>query len=192
MSRQLPDLIDPIQIADKGQELTGQVAISRMLRITDSLTSSDGCLDVALRFGKDESGQRYIKGRIQGELQLCCQRCMTPMAWALDTGLCLALVRSEAQIETLPDIYEPFIVPEEKVKLVELLEDEVILQLPHVPRHELSDCPAATNHFEFGDLEASDSVTTTAPEKDDQESRVNPFSVLANLKKKDSAKNGDD
>jgi len=190
MSRQLPDLIDPLQFAEKGQAFSGQVAISRMHRIKDSLSNDQGCLEVALRFGKDEAGQRYIKGEIHGELQLFCQRCMMPMAWPLDASFSLALLHSEAQLETMADIYEPFMVPEEKVKLVELLEDEVILQLPLVPKHEVAQCPNGALI-----LDSADSVSGSDGEKDNrasatsgqaaaqQTAKPNPFSVLADLKK---------
>jgi len=184
MSRQLPDLIDPLLCADKGREITGQVAISRMHRILDSLTNSEGCLEVVLRFGKDETGQRFLKGNIQGQLQLCCQRCMMPMAWPLDAGFSLALLRSEAQMESLADYYEPFMVPEEeKVRLLDLIEDEVILVLPQVPRHEMADCQAGKTSFEFGDSEPLPAQKPAATE-----STENPFKVLASLKKSNKAK----
>jgi len=189
MSRQLPDLIDPLQIAEKGQVFSGQVAISRMQRIKDSLSNDQGCLEVALRFGKDESGQRYVKGEIHGELQLFCQRCMMPMAWPLDAGFSLALLRSEAQIESMADIYEPFIVPPEKVKLVELLEDEIILQLPLVPKHELDQCvngpmiqrSASQAIASAGDNQPGDDVKPG--QSASEPVKPNPFSVLADLKK---------
>jgi len=179
MSRQLPELIDPVQLADKGQEIIGQVAISRMSRIQDSLMTNSGCFDVVLRFGKDGAGQRFIKGTLHGTLQLCCQRCMLALAWPVDAGFSLALLYSEAQIETLADHYEPFLLPDEKVKLIELLEDEVILQLPLVPRHEVRDCPAAADVLQFGEQDAPKSAPDDTPEA---EGKPNPFSVLATMK----------
>jgi len=192
MSRQLPDLIDPLQIAEKGQEMIGQVDISRMFRIKDSLTSSEGCLDVYLRFAKDETGQPFVKGTIKGELQLDCQRCMSPMAWRLDGAFCLAFLRSEAQIEHLAEHYEPFLLPEDKVKLIELLEDEIILQLPQAPRHEISQCPAGQTNYEFGNAalaqtQRSEPKPLSPSDAANSSKKPNPFSVLATLKKKNAA-----
>jgi uncharacterized protein len=187
MSRPLPELIDPLQLAEKQRELFGQVAISRMPRIKDSLSSDEGCFDLHLRFGKDESGQAYVRGELSGELQLVCQRCMQPMAWQLDAKLCLAFVHSESQIEQLAEQYEPFLIPEQAVKLLELVEDEVILRLPQAPRHEGASCKVSLQNAASGNEtnyqsqpEPENSASQNAETK-----RPNPFAVLEQLKHKD-------
>ena len=119
------------------------MAISRFKRVTDALHNNEGRLDVSLRFAVDDAGQPHVRGRISGELALICQRCMQEMSWPLDIRICLGLVRTDKQIEQLPDIYEPALVGDEPSLLVELIEDEVILALPQAPLHELQHCPAA-------------------------------------------------
>lgn len=176
MSRPLPELIDPLQLAEKQREFFGQVAISRMPRIKDSLSSDEGCFDLHLRFDKDESGQAYVRGELSGELQLVCQRCMQPMAWQLEAELCLAFVYSESQIEQLPERYEPFIIPDEAVKLLDLIEDEVILRLPQAPRHNNATCSA-------GRGESAETPSAKDHQSNLEQKRPNPFAVLEQLKR---------
>lgn len=73
-------------------------------------------------------------------LQMLCQRCLQPMAVALDVSPSLRFVRGEAQAEALDeDSDEDVLALTPALDLQPLVEDELILALPLVPRHER--CP---------------------------------------------------
>jgi len=169
MSGRLPEYIDPFRLADAGQALRGSLALARFKRLTPFLNSGEGEVAVELRFGVDEGGQRYLRGHISAELELVCQRCLGPMAQAIETDMRLGLVESAAEGDQLPGAYEPLVVEEPPISVADVIEDELILALPLVAMHPREECPA------------SDRVSE-GPSEDSGTDTENPFAVLANMK----------
>jgi uncharacterized protein len=165
----LPDRLDLIATAEAGRVLRGQIPVARLERVFPALMSEQGELQVEMNLGKDPDGTCFLAGTIQGEIVLCCQRCMEGMTLPLDLGFRLGLLRDERAIDTLSDRYEPLLVTAEPANIADIVSDEVLLALPIVPLHRDSDrCNA--------DLKAY------KPPEDEQ--RENPFAVLAGLKQK--------
>ena len=77
----------------------------------------------------------------------------------------LGIVSSEAEIDRLPDGYEPLLVAGEPISTSELIEDEVLLAVPAIPLHADG----------AGDCEMAYSNSGAAQ-------RENPFAVLKQLK----------
>jgi uncharacterized protein len=78
--------------------------------------------------------------RAHTALQLTCQRCLQPMTVALDLQPRLRFVQGEARAEALDeDSDEDVLALTPALDLLPLIEDELILALPLVPRHER--CP---------------------------------------------------
>ena len=87
-------------------------------------------------------GEAEIRLRLhaQATLQMVCQRCLQPMTVALDVQPSLRFVGDEAQAEALDeDSDEDVLALSPALDLQPLVEDEMILALPLVPRHER--CP---------------------------------------------------
>lgn len=74
-------------------------------------------------------------------LRMVCQRCLQPMSVALDIAPTLRFVRDEQQAEALDEDSddEDVLALTKTLDLHALIEDELILALPLVPRHER--CP---------------------------------------------------
>ncbi|MGD9389990.1 MAG: YceD family protein [Thioalkalispiraceae bacterium] len=168
----LPLKIDPIRLAETGREFSGRLAIRHMHRLKPLLLSEDGEVQLELKFGVDEVGTRYLQGHLTTNLVLECQRCLDKMTFPVDKEMCLAFVRSEYEAEQLPEEYDPHIVEQTPVALVDLIEDELILSLPQVPMHEREDCLASKM------LEPETAPAAT----DELKQEKNPFEVLATLK----------
>lgn len=135
MSGRLPVQVDPLDLADKRREIEGDLPVSTLRRLGGWLHSDEGMIAVRLRFGRDEGGRRVMQGRLDGELQLVCQRCLAPFALPIGRPLDLVLVETEAEAGLVPEELEPLVVGEKRgVHTVDLLEDELILALPLVPR----------------------------------------------------------
>ncbi len=105
-----------------------------------------------------------------------CQRCISPMSATLESQFKLGLVTTDDQAQQLPKELEPFLTDEFSANLWSMIEDELLLALPPFPLHERNECPAAEvlESFEPGE----------EPEASAKPERENPFSVLADLKKK--------
>lgn len=180
MGQRLPVQIDPIRLAISRQQLHGELEISRLTRLSDLLTSSEGVLKVQLDFDIDGYKIHHVSGVIDADLSLCCQRCLQAMPWHLHADVSLAFIAHEHQIDELAGEYEPYILTSDPVVLSDLIEDEVLLALPQVPMHDESKCSPAVPLKEF------DSTESRAEEQDSQgqsaSKRKNPFEVLTSIK----------
>ena len=82
----------------------------------------------------------HLQGR--AEVRLECQRCLQSMTQALEVDRRFRFVRHEAEAAALDEHSEDDVLAlPQRLDLHELLEDELILALPIVPRHEV--CPQA-------------------------------------------------
>lgn len=173
----LPVHIDPIRMAETRRLLQGHVALAEMKRLTESLQDSEGDVRVSLEFGIDEEGIRNVRGHIQAEVVLECQRCLEPMRYAIDSEFALGMVRSTTEAETLPSHYEPLVLDGDPLFLRDVLEDELLLALPIVARHAQDECSVK---LEQADAPAEQERPDTDTGPDEKEK--NPFSVLADMK----------
>lgn len=167
----LPVHIDPIRLADAGRTLTGRIALAEMERLSTLLLDSRGEAQAEFTFGVDHEGIRYMRGHITAEVTMQCQRCLGPLPLAIEAEMTLAMV-SEREPRELPSYYEPLPVGSEPVFLQDIIEDELILSLPIVPKHAEGQCPDSPKVAAAGDEKESHSA----------EGR-NPFAVLAGLKR---------
>lgn len=136
-------VVDSLKFAAEGRSVTGSMALSRMSRLADVLLNHTGRLDCVLsgfeerRFGAVKLGLHL---QVSGCLTLHCQRCLAEVAHecAVDSRLLLippGEVWPEDELEA--DDYDA--VPADKaLSVLALVEEEVLLALPIVPRH--ADC----------------------------------------------------
>ena len=131
----LPDKINPWQlVADHGR-LTGDLALAELPRLAALLNQTNGVVSVTLAAGMDGQGLRFIAGRLHTIVELICQRCLGPLQLPLEVTVHLGLVHSEAEADRLPDDYEPLLAPDGLMAVADLVEDELLLALPQIPRH---------------------------------------------------------
>jgi uncharacterized protein len=163
----IPEHIDPFRYAEQNLRLEGAVKIADMQRLSSNLNSS-GEVAVDLQFGVDEQRVTFIKGHLNTRLTLQCQRCMEPYIYEIISNFILGVINTLDEANALPEQYEPAMAKDGELALRDLIEDEIILNLPIIPRHEAEDCkvklPLADSGWE-------------------QASGKNPFSVLESLKK---------
>lgn len=117
----------------------------------------------------DVARQGWLEGRVTGCLRLECRVCGERFDWSLDATVRLALAMSEEEEERLMDQGEPLLVREDRLPLHQVVEDEVLLALPMMPR-----CPTCEN--------------APPPEGDDAapgtDHRPSPLAALKKLKLK--------
>lgn len=164
MSEEQPQSIDPLHLAHQHRLLKGKFSLATMPRVHDALCATDGDVLFEWLFSLDELHRPIIRGWIRASLPMTCQRCLQPMRWEVDAPVALMLVSDEAEAENLPDDIDVLTLHTTTVLLGELVENEVILAIPLVPKHEV--CPA--NEY----------VLPT-----DADLASHPFAVLNTLKK---------
>jgi uncharacterized protein len=173
MHQKLPKDIDPFRLAQNGLKLEGTLPVSTMKRLAGSLADTEGEVAVTMNFDVDETALPFMYGKFSAQLSLICERCMKPMSVDVNVECHLAILKSERKIEELAELYEPWIVEnKDPVLLASVVEDELILGLPLVPRHEHA-CLPKEAWYRGDDIDESE-----------KEKKVSPFEVLASLKLK--------
>jgi len=173
MHQKLPKDIDPFRLAQNGLKLAGTLPVSTMNRLAGSLADTEGDVAVIMNFDVDETGLPYMYGKFSSKLSLICERCMAPMSVDVNVECHLAILKNERKVEGLAELYDPWIVENnDPILLSSVVEDELILGLPLVPRHEHA-CLPKEAWYRGDDIDESE-----------KEKKVSPFEVLASLKLK--------
>jgi uncharacterized protein len=165
-------VIDSHKFAAGEECVSGRIELDRLTRLADVLVDTAGFLDCRLSGFRGEgelSGKLGLHLQVNGRLGLGCQRCLSKVDFecAIDSRLLLIPVGEawpEDELET--DSYDA--IPAERELLVlALVEEEVLLSLPLVPRHPDCQVPAASG--------------SSVPPV--EKSVASPFAALAGLKK---------
>jgi uncharacterized protein len=133
---------DPIRFAREAACLTGELPLSGMDRLRDELADDQGGVKYRLE-GAMMGGRPVLRLEVDADPVLICQRCLTPYVHSLHSEGVLYLARNEAELERWEsdDPLLDVVVAEERMDVPTLIEDELLLSLPVVPRHEDEDCP---------------------------------------------------
>ncbi|WP_429497388.1 DUF177 domain-containing protein [Robbsia andropogonis] len=92
--------------------------------------------------GAFQSMQPHLTLSIDGAVWLECQRCMQPFSWPVSVEAGYRVARDEYQADALAgdDADEDVIVGSPAFDLLDLIDEEIVLSLPMVPKHRV--CPA--------------------------------------------------
>ncbi|MBX9705765.1 MAG: YceD family protein [Gammaproteobacteria bacterium] len=172
MSKKLPESIEVIRLARAEQALSGVIPVADMPRLCTSLADTQGEVYVELECGIDSEGLVFIKGQLQTELHLVCQRCLQTMSLVMGSDFVVSPVVNDSQAKNLPVYYEPALMDEdERLSLTGLIEDEIILQLPIIAMHDPQQCPVS--------LGAVNDIVEIV-----EEEKISPFAKLEALKQR--------
>lgn len=177
MSDRLPQRIDPFKAADQGRVLQGRVPVEQLRRLCEALADELGEIDASLAFERDEAGRAFAVLDCQGTVNLRCERCLGAFRHAI--GLHQRLPLADASFGIGDDDEDVVSVGEDGLFLRDLIEDEILLGLPLIPRHatiEACDQDNAAWLVKDGNEMAED------PQAD---GASGPFGVLRTLKDKD-------
>jgi uncharacterized protein len=171
MPSELPETIDPMRLAKTGKALSGSYDLHQLPRINALLEADpDGQVSFWLEFSRDDESRLFCAvGRLEAMLSMICQRCLQPIQCQVSGIVNMAIISDEAEAESLPAQFEPYIDTGVPVKLQYFVEDELLLAMPLVSLHEEKECPAA------------DKPSDNQPGRK-RVAKVNPFAELKNLK----------
>lgn len=136
----LPVQVDPFRFANNAICLQGPLYIKDMQRLVSGLYTSDGAIRVSMEFGVDRQGIHFLRGQITACLTLQCQRCLEPFSQEIESSFLSGVVRSAEEANQLPKGYDQLIVKEGMLAIQDVVEDELIINLPVVPMHKVNDC----------------------------------------------------
>jgi uncharacterized protein len=167
------NLRDVRKLADTRAEFEFEAPVAELPGLPSDLRAGDGRVQVQVRFGR-EQGFAIAAVTLKAQLQVVCQRCMTPMPLTVQAQSPVLVVESEREAEEAPAGWETFLAPEGRLSLEALAAEELLLALPIVPLHEASAECAASKAI-AGDAQAGKVVT------DDAAGTARPFADLKAL-----------
>lgn len=174
MSGGWPATIDPVPLAEQGATLSGELPVTSMPRLAELCLDKRGSVIIDLKFGRDGvEGLRFMRGRVQAQIGVTCQRCLEPMTLTIEIKPDLIVLRPGERTEL--EEQDNAVVVARSMPLCTFVEDELLLALPMIPMHPLAQCPARDR-------------IGAKPKAPMTKQRVNPFAGLNALKRKEPKK----
>lgn len=169
-----PERLDVRAFADAGATLAGARPAAQLPRLAASVLATDAPAAAVdwrvtgeLRPVTGGAPEVWLNLSAATRVTLQCQRCLQPMPQALEVDRWFRFAASEDEAARLDEESEDDVLVESRrFDLFELIEDELILALPIVPRHDACPAPMAT-----------------PAEPAAEEARPNPFAALAALRR---------
>jgi len=157
---------DAFRLARKQETLRGEATMARLPRLAESVLDPAARVTYEVVGRIDDEGHPGALMKLSARLPLRCERCTEPMQFQLEREVAFRFIGDEQELNALPieDVEIEEVVGSSNMALLPWIEDEVILSLPLVPRHDDCALPLAGEG---------------APA---QERRPNPFAALARLK----------
>lgn len=193
--------IDAFAFARMGKSAQGAIALVRLGRVVDGLPEQPlgeaGLVTWSVQGEEGKTGlllgQPILRLHVRANPVVMCQRCNVPFAYPVDSEVVLQLVKSEDDLDddhsfadhgdddddegdegvgrdSVAHLPEK-VVGSHHFDLLAQIEDELILSIPYVPKHDV--CPGAQ------------AKASEAPEEEPAVKRPSPFAVLEQLKHKD-------
>ena len=175
-----PDRLDVRALARAGDHLEGETPINQCERLLSDSFISDKIPSIHWRVQGEwrerlgGAGQCWLHLTARVSLPLVCQRCMGPVDVLLEVERSFRFVADETVAEREDEeSEEDVLVLSAQFDLLGLIEDELLMAVPLVPRHG-PDCPDPVQ------LSAQDDTFDEAQAQE----RPHPFAALAQLKRK--------
>jgi uncharacterized protein len=134
-------LRDLESLADRGVALSGELSNDKLTRLKSLLHSGVGSVRATLRFRQRGDGWLAAELDYEGSVDLVCQRCLEPFRQELRDTVNVVLADEDSVPLAPPTGYEPFELEEGRLQPAQLIEDELIVAVPLVPKHaRVEDC----------------------------------------------------
>ena len=133
-------------MANRSGILQGFVPVRQFTRFRALLATDAGDVHLELAFrrggevGADTgAGRTRVTGKMEAGVSLICQGCMAVYVHRLACHLAVEIVPDEAALLSLDERTDGYIHADNMLSLVDLVEDELIVSLPMIAKHEA--CP---------------------------------------------------
>lgn len=145
------------------------IPILEFVRLHDWLFDDQGSLIYELSGYVDKNDKPHLLLKINGTMNISCQRCLDKLTHTVDLQTILLLVNNEEELNLIDeDDSVDAILSTSELDVIDLIEEEIILSLSISSRHPEGTCNSnlpRTNSFS------------------EQSKSAHPFAVLANFKK---------
>jgi uncharacterized protein len=129
-------------LADEERQLELAVPLADLERLAPQLAGKSGMATGRIAFSR-------AQGRITADVwlealpEVRCQRCLGPMVLPVRSQSRVTLVASESEADSAAPELEVVLAPDNRIRLADLVEEELLLAMPGAPLHDEAGCPAA-------------------------------------------------
>jgi uncharacterized protein len=128
----LPDLAG---LAQRRVVLEGTIKLASCERLKALLNSDEGSVEAKLVFSKGHDDLLLMQLQCDARLELICQRCLKPVVHEVSEQVDFAIADNEASLALVPQGVDLIALQGDRFQPAALIEDELIVSLPLVPRH---------------------------------------------------------
>ena len=174
MPQRLPEIIEIDRVGADGAVYSGEILLSRLPRIRNVMVEARGTGKIELGLRRESQSCLVLSGMISATVLLECQRCLDPFECCLGTQVDCDIIRPMDEERRARDAYT--VDQDGILNVYELIEGELLLQLPVVPKHK------EPRHCNQAMLQRA---VEYVPGKEGSEQgypRQHPFAVLKDLK----------
>lgn len=137
----LPNHVKPWLLAKRHERLEGAVRLKDMPRLLELLADESGEALVVLQFDfQNQFPHCIITGEINVSLKLTCQRCGEPVPYDIKLAPRLAVVKDDDEAAKVIKSFDPLVLSEDSLTLLDVIEEELLLGLPMMASHPQQEC----------------------------------------------------
>lgn len=159
-------VIDAFEFGRSNGHRDGVTPVAQMSRLSKDCADESGEISWSVDGSVTSHGYPALTVAVAGPVKLVCQRCLQPFSYQVDSSTMLVMGKDDADADQIEEILDDesidVIVGSRQCDIRDLIEDEALLALPQVPKHDV--CP---------DTSLLDAVNTD---------KASPFAGLANIK----------
>ena len=111
------------------------IPLAELPRVAHELLGTEGEAKGKVRFSR-QVGQAVADLEVSAQPEVVCQRCMQPMRWPIKVKSRIALVSDYDAADRVAEGLEVFLVEADSISVRDLVDEEILLALPNVARHE--------------------------------------------------------
>ncbi len=159
----IPERVNHRKLATEKRKIEGNLSPKLLERFSDAVLGTEGEVGVVLSFRKGRNRSGLMVGKANVLVNLECQNCMQPFSLLIEATYKHNLVQDHDQLQGLEEHDDGIVCPSEMVAVADLIEDELLLALPMVARHESGQCAPEDDQLEDYQQEPEEPVETYKP-----------------------------
>jgi uncharacterized protein len=127
-------------LAARQAELVGEFAVENMGRLAEHVGAQAGTVSAAFAFSRHDAGWIRLVVSLQATLSVTCQRCLGPLELEITEDVEFGVVDTDASASLVPEDLETVVLDGDRFSPQSLVEDEMIMAVPLVPKHAAEQC----------------------------------------------------
>ena len=127
-------------LAARQAELVGEFAVEKMARLAEYAGAQTGTVEARFAFARHDAGWIALTVSLQAALSVICQRCLEPLELEITEDVEFGIVDTDESAGLLPEGLETVVLDGDRFSPQQLVEDEMIMAVPLVPKHAPEQC----------------------------------------------------